>query len=65
MEDWQKEHFETLKRYIKKGWVKKDTKLEDIKYDEGDPYIDEENITLPVGYITSDGYVDTKAVLWL
>jgi hypothetical protein len=55
----------TLKEYIKKGWVRKETKFEDIKYDDDDPYLDEDKITLPVGYITSDGYVDTKVVLWL
>ena len=67
MEDWQKKNFETLKKYIANGWVKKDTKLEDVKYDEGDPYLEADKVILPIGYryLYDDGAVTVEAVLWL
>lgn len=67
MGDWQKKHFETLQSYIKKGWVKENTKLEDIKYDEGEPYLEADKLNIPIGYryLYDDGAVTVEAILWL
>ena len=66
MEDWQKPHFETLKEYIKKGWVKKETKFEHIEYEGKNPFINEKFINLPIGSMIADGdCCESWVVLWL
>lgn len=62
MENLQEEQRKLLKKYIKKGYVHKDAIVE---FEDGDPFIDEKYITLPVSYVISDGYVDCKLVIWL
>jgi len=54
-----------LKEYIKKGLIKSSTTINDIKFEDGDAYLEEEYILLPIGYISGDGYTSTMAVLWI
>ena len=54
-----------LKEYIKKGWIKPNTTIKDVKFEDGDAYLEEEHVLLPIGYISGDGYTSTRSVLWI
>jgi hypothetical protein len=61
MEDWEKKHYDKVKDLVKKGWLKEGAKVE---HEDGNAYVREEYILLPIGVINDCGCMPT-CVLWL
>jgi hypothetical protein len=69
MEEINKDQLKEISKKLyslkRNGFINRQTEFKDVKFYDGEPYLEIKHVNASISFITKYSYMDTDVVLWL